>query len=659
MLPFSSPFSLDLIEYGGKLGEARRRDPRDDVTTRLVEAEIDGSRLYEHEFGVFFILLTTAGNETTRHTISLGLHRPARATRRRRRASSADPSLAGTAADEILRRAHPVHHFRRTATQRRRPSTGRRIAPGDKVTIWYASGNFDEEKFVDPVPPRRRPRAEPASHVRARRPAFLPRRSPREARGDASGSRRCFPTSTGSSSRDGPSGYARTSSTASSACPCGYARDPTEGRMNAGHDPRRRPPPPLRSRACARCACSTPTCTASRAARTSRSAHFADMCERGRRLLRRGDGHRPAAHAGRRRRGGVRRLRDPARPRRRFASVPWQPEVAWCLGEAWTLDGSEHWPVCPRALLRRVVDAYAERGLTPIVAPGARVLPRRARPVGAGRPAPLRRRALPRLHGRGRLRSARDRAADAALVRRARAAGVRREPRVHELAVRDQRQALGGARRRRPGVHAASAAVKEIAVREGLLATFMGRPFADQGGSGFHVHLSLADGETGATRSPTRAGRTGSARSRRRFIAGVIDHAQGLQALLGPTINAYKRILPDSLAPTHANWGHDNRTAFCRVPERARLAGPGRDPHGRRIGVPAPDHRGDPARRARRDRARARAARAGRRRRVPRRRRARRLDAARRISAPRSTRSRPTRAGRAARRRSSSRRSSR
>ena len=73
LLPFSSPFALDLIDYGCKLGEARRADPRDDVTTRLVEAEIDGSRLSEHEFGLFFILLTTAGNETTRHTISLGL----------------------------------------------------------------------------------------------------------------------------------------------------------------------------------------------------------------------------------------------------------------------------------------------------------------------------------------------------------------------------------------------------------------------------------------------------------------------------------------------------------------------------------------------------------------------------------------------------------
>ena len=122
--------------------------------------------------------------------------------------------------------------------------------------------------------------------------------------------------------------------------------------------------------------------------------------------------------------------------------VPWQPEVAWCLGEAWTLDGADHYPVLPagaaaagRRRLRRAWPDADRRAR-------ARVLPRRARPRCAERAAPLRRRALPRLHGRRHLRPARDRAADAALVRRARPAGVRREPRVHELAVRDQRQAL-------------------------------------------------------------------------------------------------------------------------------------------------------------------------------------------------------------------------
>ena len=148
LLPFSSPFSLDLIEYGCRLGEARRAEPRDDITTRLVEAEVDGSRLSEHEFGLFFILLTTAGNETTRHTISLGLHDLLAHPEEKARLV-ADPSLAGTAADELLRRAHPVHHFRRTAT-RDVTIHGRRIKAGDKVTIWYAAGNYDEEKFADP-----------------------------------------------------------------------------------------------------------------------------------------------------------------------------------------------------------------------------------------------------------------------------------------------------------------------------------------------------------------------------------------------------------------------------------------------------------------------------------------------------------------------------
>jgi cytochrome P450/nitrite reductase/ring-hydroxylating ferredoxin subunit len=147
-LPFSSPFSLDLIEYGRRLGEQRRADPREDITTKLVESEIDGSRLSEQEFGVMFILLTTAGNETTRHTISLGLHdlltHPAELQR-----LVDDPSLASTAADELLRRAHPVHHFRRTAT-RDVVMHGRRVKAGDKVTIWYAAANYDDAKFPDP-----------------------------------------------------------------------------------------------------------------------------------------------------------------------------------------------------------------------------------------------------------------------------------------------------------------------------------------------------------------------------------------------------------------------------------------------------------------------------------------------------------------------------
>ena len=64
--------------------------------------------------------------------------------------------------------------------------------------------------------------------------------------------------------------------------------------------------------------------------------------------------------------------------------VPWQPEIAWCLGEAWCLDGSDHWPVCPRALLKRVVGAVRGARAAPGRRPRARVLPLRARPGAHG-----------------------------------------------------------------------------------------------------------------------------------------------------------------------------------------------------------------------------------------------------------------------------------
>ena len=138
----------------------------------------------------------------------------------------------------------------------------------------------------------------------------------------------------------------------------------------------------------------------------------------------------------------------------------------------------------------------------------ARVLPRRARPVGGERPAPLRRRALPRLHGRRRLGSARDRAQDAALVRRPRPAGVRREPRVHELAVRDQRQALGGARRRRPRVHAQGRGEGDRRAR-GAARDLHGPPICRPGRIRLpRAPLAERRGRQ-ATPSPTTAARTG------------------------------------------------------------------------------------------------------------------------------------------------------
>ncbi len=108
------------------------------------------------------------------------------------------------------------------------------------------------------------------------------------------------------------------------------------------------------------------------------------------------------------------------------------------------------------------------------------------------------------------------------------------------------------------------AAVKDYAAQRGLLATFMGKPFNDQGGSGTHMHISLE--REGSNCMHDASSDAGLSKELRHFVAGVLDHAPALMAFLNPTINAYRRILPDSLAPTHGNWGLNNRTTFVRIP---------------------------------------------------------------------------------------------
>lgn len=143
LLPFSSPVAREMFEFGRKLADARRKNPRDDIITVLVNAD-----LTQREFDVYFVLLATAGNETTRHTITHGLlalmENPDQLDRLRR-----DPSLYATAADEMLRYATAVHYFRRTTT-RDTDLAGTQIPAGSKVATWLVSGNRDETVFENP-----------------------------------------------------------------------------------------------------------------------------------------------------------------------------------------------------------------------------------------------------------------------------------------------------------------------------------------------------------------------------------------------------------------------------------------------------------------------------------------------------------------------------
>ncbi len=145
-LPFSSPAALEMFEFGRRLAAQRRADPRDDVVTQLVEAA-----LTQQEFDTYFLLLAAAGNETTRHTITHGLlgllEHPSELQRLRE--AGDDLALRRSAAEEMLRWATPVHHFRRTATVDTELA-GTRIAAGDKVTTWFVSGNRDGTVFEEP-----------------------------------------------------------------------------------------------------------------------------------------------------------------------------------------------------------------------------------------------------------------------------------------------------------------------------------------------------------------------------------------------------------------------------------------------------------------------------------------------------------------------------
>lgn len=107
---------------------------------------------------------------------------------------------------------------------------------------------------------------------------------------------------------------------------------------------------------------------------------------------------------------------------------------------------------------------------------------------------------------------------------------------------------------------------KEVAAQNNLHLTFMGRPTTDGGGSGYHIHLSLSDPETKKNLFDDPNGEFGMSELMRYFLGGQMAHAKGMSALLAPTINSYKRYVPDSFAPYYLAWGLDNRTVYCRVP---------------------------------------------------------------------------------------------
>jgi len=148
-LPFRSPAAMEVFAYGDELAAERRGGSGDDLVSTLVNSTPeDGIELSERDFHNYFLLLVVAGNETTRHAISHSMnalieHPEAMALLQER------PELIPQAVEEFLRWASPVYHFRRTAT-RDVEMHGKTIREGDKVVMWFASGNRDESVFGNP-----------------------------------------------------------------------------------------------------------------------------------------------------------------------------------------------------------------------------------------------------------------------------------------------------------------------------------------------------------------------------------------------------------------------------------------------------------------------------------------------------------------------------
>ncbi|MBN9108846.1 MAG: cytochrome P450 [Pseudonocardia sp.] len=138
-----------LAQLMRELGEERAKNPTDDVTSALVNAEIDGERLTPDELASFFILLVVAGNETTRNAISWGLQLLTEHPDQRAIWLADIDGVTPTAVDEIVRVASPVIFMRRTCTQDTELG-GTPLREGDKLALFYWAANRDPAYFPDP-----------------------------------------------------------------------------------------------------------------------------------------------------------------------------------------------------------------------------------------------------------------------------------------------------------------------------------------------------------------------------------------------------------------------------------------------------------------------------------------------------------------------------
>ena len=245
-----------------------------------------------------------------------------------------------------------------------------------------------------------------------------------------------------------------------------------------------------------------------------------------------------------------------------LTDLPWEPGAAWCLADT-TTEGAVA-EESPREVARRVSSKLAELGLGAVIGPELEFFLLEEDPAGPhgwrryadqpGNVYVVGRKGDPKGVLLTMLRYLRDAQLQVTAANHEFSAGQFEINLNHSELVDAADRAFR-----------MKSAVQEIARHEGMLATFMAKPFNDEGGSGFHLHVSLAD-QHGDNVFGDPDGEHGLSDVGRHAVAGVLRHAPALAAIANPTINSYKRFGPDTLAPWLIDWGLDNRSAMLRIP---------------------------------------------------------------------------------------------
>jgi glutamine synthetase len=239
--------------------------------------------------------------------------------------------------------------------------------------------------------------------------------------------------------------------------------------------------------------------------------------------------------------------------------IPWEPGVAYGIADAFNPDKSNNL-MSPRTVLRSIIGEYAKLGLVPVVGPELEFYIA-DRTEGGGYKRAIERTGM--VYTTGAMVDPDGIFLN--LLRQLDRLGIGVFAGNHEFSPSQYEinlwhsNALDAADR----TFLFKTGIKDVVARTGKVATFLGKPWSDEGGSGFHLHFSVTNADD---INQMHNGNGELSEIAKHMIAGITKHAKALTAFCNPTINAFKRLGPDTLAPFRANWGYDNRSCMVRIP---------------------------------------------------------------------------------------------